>query len=292
MSKPVLAGRVPEELAELLRPYPNFRTKQIYKWICQAAAGFDEMSNLPLSLRKELEEKFTLLSGTPSSELLDTDGTVKLGISYEDGVVIEGVILKDGKERKTACLSTQAGCPLGCVFCKTGKLKFARNLTAAEICGQFLHLKKREQDISHIVIMGMGEPLLNLEELRKAIVFFTDTNGLNISKRRITVSTSGIEKGILELANNGPDLRLALSLTSAREKLREALMPVTRENPLPCIKNALLHYQEKRKRRITLEMVLLGGINTGAQDVIAAADFAKGLDLVVNLIPWNPVDDI
>ena len=172
MNKPVLAGLIPEELVEVLKSYPNFRSKQIYKWICKAAAGFDEMNDLPISLRKELADKFTLVSGTVSSELHDTDGTVKLGISYEDGVGIEGVILKDGKNRKTACLSTQAGCPLGCVFCKTGKLKFARNLTALEISGQFLHLKKREQEISHIVIMGMGEPLLNLEELRKAVVFF------------------------------------------------------------------------------------------------------------------------
>ena len=287
--KPVLAGRLVEELAELLKAYPPFRSRQIHKWICGGAGTFDEMSNLPLPLRKELAEKYSLLSGTVSSELQDTDGTVKLGITLEDGAVIEAVILSDGEGRKTACLSTQAGCAAACVFCKTGTLGFQRNLLAAEIAGQFLHLKRKDAAISHIVIMGMGEPLLNLGELRKALSFFMESGGLAISKRRITLSTCGIKKGILDFAERGPDIRLALSLTTARQELRERLMPISRENPLPQIKEALLKYQEKRERRITLELVLLGGINTGISDAQAAANFGAGLDAVINLIPWNPV---
>ena len=294
-NKPVLAGLQLGELAELLNAYPPFRSRQIYKWICSGALGFDEMSNLPVSLRKELAEKFSFFSGTVSSELCDPDGTVKLGIRLEDGAVIEAVILSDGEGRKTACLSTQAGCPAGCVFCKTGMIGFKRNLSAVEIAGQFLLLKKREPAISHIVIMGMGEPLFNLGELRKALDFIMDPGGINISKRRITLSTCGIEKGILDLAGGGPDIRLALSLTTAREELRQRLMPITRENPLPRIRDALFEYQKKMKRRITLEMVLLGGINTDTSDVEAAADFVQpgsrtGLDVVINLIPWNPVE--
>ena len=288
--KPALGGLPPEELTKLLGSYPGFRSRQIYNWICSGAGTFDEMSNLPVSLRNELAEKYTLYSGAVTSELSDPDGTVKLGITLEDGSIIEGVILRDAEDRKTACLSTQAGCPLGCVFCKTGALGFRRNLAAREIAGQFLHLRRRERHISHIVVMGMGEPLLNLEELRKALDFIMDPGGINISKRRITISSSGIEKGILELAGQGPDVRLALSLTTARQELRERLMPVTRANPLPLVKGALLQYQKKRKRRITLEMVVLGGINTGLPDAKAAADFARGLDTVINLIPWNPVE--
>ena len=288
-NKPVLAGLLPEELAELLSSYPSYRSAQVYKWISGGAGSFDEMSNLPVSLRKALAENFTLLSGAVTSELSGDDGTVKLGITLEDGAIIEAVILSDGEGRKTACLSTQAGCASGCVFCKTGAIGFRRNLSAAEIAAQFLHLRRKAPGISHIVVMGMGEPFLNFDELKKALRFFMDRPGLNISKRRITISTCGIEKGILDLADNGPDIRLALSLTTARQELREKLMPVSRENPLALVREALHRYQKKTGRRITLEMVLLGGINTGIADADAAAEFAKGLDTVVNLIPWNPV---
>jgi 23S rRNA (adenine2503-C2)-methyltransferase len=289
MRKPVLAGIPLGELKELLSPLPYFRSVQIYKWICSGAGSFDEMSNLPVSLRKELREKYTLISGGVVSETADTDGMVKLGIRLEDSAVIEGVILSDGKGRRTACLSTQAGCPANCVFCKTGSLGFRRNLSGPEIAGQFLRLRKKEAGISHVVIMGMGEPLLNLEELRKALAFVTDKDGLNLSKKRITLSTCGIVEGIRELTEEGPDIRLALSLTSAREELREKLIPLSRNNSLPRLKEALLQYQRKRKRRVTLEMVLLGGVNTGIPDAETALDFARGLDAVFNVIPWNPV---
>jgi 23S rRNA (adenine2503-C2)-methyltransferase len=138
--------------------------------------------------------------------------------------------------------------------------------------------------------MGMGEPLLNLDELRKALDFFSDPGGLNISKRRMTLSTNGIEKGVVDLTEHGPDIRLAFSLTTAREELRKRLMPGS--GPLPGLRKALLDYQKKRRRRITLEMVLLGGINTGLPDAKACADFAAALDVVVNLIPWNPVENV
>jgi len=289
-NKPVLAGLLLGELRELLGFYPRFRSGQIYNWICSSVESFDEMTNLPAALRKELTEKYTLCSGTVSSELHDDDGTVKLGITLNDGTIIESVILSDTENRKTACLSTQAGCPLGCVFCKTGKLGFSRNLSASEITGQFLQLRKIESTISHIVVMGMGEPLLNLGELRKSLDFIMEKEGINISKRRITISTSGIENGIMDLAEKGPDVRLALSLTTARGELRERLMPAARENPLPRIKEALLRYQEKRERRITLEMVILGGINSTRLDAESAAEFARGLNVVINLIPWNSIN--
>jgi 23S rRNA (adenine2503-C2)-methyltransferase len=290
--KPVLIGLLPGELKKLLPSYPPFRSAQICKWICSGAASFDEMSNLPLSLRRELSENYSLVSCTRASELRGPDGTVKLGIALEDGTVIEAVILSDGAGRKTACLSTQAGCQAGCVFCKTGKLGFRRNLSAAEIAGQFLYLRKKDPALSHIVLMGMGEPLLNMEELFKAVAFLTDKDGLNISKRRITVSTCGVVEGIRDLAEKGPDIRFALSPNTARQELRDRLMPLSRENPLPLLKDALRHYQKTRRRRITLEMVLLGGVNTGTVDAEAAADFIEDLDAVFNIIPWNPVEGL
>ncbi|MDR1862800.1 MAG: 23S rRNA (adenine(2503)-C(2))-methyltransferase RlmN [Treponema sp.] len=298
-TKKSLAGYLPGELGELLNaeiarflkpPLPAFRIKQIFKWICSGVSSFAEMTDLPLALRKFLEENFTPLSGSPGEEFADSDGTVKLRIALEDGANIEAVILGDSEGRKTACLSTQAGCSMGCVFCKTGKLGFKRNLESAEISSQFLRLYKKDPAISHIVIMGMGEPLLNLEALRKSLDFITFKEGLNISRRRITLSTCGIIPGILDLAERGPDIRLALSLTSARQGLRERLMPAAKTYPLPALKESLRHYQKKMKRRITLEAVLLRGVNTGREDAEAAADFAEGLETVVNLIPWNAVE--
>jgi len=287
--KPALAGLKIEELKVLLSNYPALRSRQIHEWICRGAKTFGEMTNLSLSLREELSENFSLFSGKICSELKSRDGTVKLGIELEDGAVIEAVILSDGKDRKTACLSSQAGCPAACVFCKTGLLGFKRNLTAQEITSQFLLLKNRESEISHIVIMGMGEPFFNMDELRKALFFIMDPSGLNISKRRITLSTSGITKGIYGLINEGPELRLAFSLITARQELRDRLMPISRENPLPRIKEALLKYQEKNERRLTLEMVLFAGLNTCQTEAKAASEFAGSLNVVFNLIPWNEV---
>jgi 23S rRNA (adenine2503-C2)-methyltransferase len=177
---------------------------------------------------------------------------------------------------------------VGCVFCKTGSLGFMRDLDAGEIVEQFLHLKETAQgELSHIVVMGMGEPLLNLGELRRALGILMDSQGLGISKRRITVSTSGVAQGIRDLADMGPSL--ALSLTSAREELRNELIPLGKTNPLAQVKEALQYYQGETGRRITLEAVLLKGINTGAEEAQAFCRFAQGLEVVVNLIPWNPV---
>jgi 23S rRNA (adenine2503-C2)-methyltransferase len=262
------------------------------------------MTDLSRTLREELDSRFTLYSSLIASRLEDPDGTVKFRIDLQDGAKIEGVLLVDGKGRHTACLSTQAGCPMACVFCKTGTLGFLRNLNAGEIVEQFLHIRSagtgsgecqtpsEGQEIANIVIMGMGEPLLNLGELRRALGILTDPQGLGLSKRRITVSTSGIIPGILDLADRGPEVRLAVSLTTADEELRKRLMPVTMTNPLPRLKEALSYYQEKTRRRITLELVLLRGINTRQRDMDALVDFTAGLDAAVNLIPWNPVEGV
>ena len=290
--KTVLAGLSLQEIKTLLKPHPAYRASQIFDGIFQGCLSFEEISSLPLDLRKELSEKFILVPGKIISEHRSVEGTRKLGIKLEDNSIIETVLLKDGKDRETVCISTQAGCPIGCIFCKTGSLGFKRNLDFNEIIAQYLFFSGKKIKPSHIVIMGMGEPLLNLAELQKAVEFFTDPGGFNISKRRITISTCGIVEGLKELCENGPDIRLAVSLVSARQELREKLIPISRNNHLEEVKNALLEYQKKRKKRITLEMVLMGGINTGIEDAEAAVKFASGLNVVFNLIPWNTVEGL
>jgi 23S rRNA (adenine2503-C2)-methyltransferase len=279
-----LAGLYCKEIEEILYPLPGYRAKQIYKWIIRGADNFDKMTDLPNSLRLELSQRFSVLSSKIDSVHDDKD-TKKIVIALNDGAKIEAVVLNDGKDRLTACLSTQVGCPAGCVFCKTGTLGFLRNLNASEIVEQYLHIGK----VNNIVIMGMGEPLLNLEQLRKAVCFFTDPKGMNFSRKRITVSTCGIYEGIYNLAQHGPYIRLALSLTTADENLRQKLMPVTKTQPLSKIKEALILFQKNSGNRITLEIPLLGGVNTRKEDVLSIAEFAKGLECVVNIIPWNPV---
>jgi len=300
---PTLSGIPLEELTNFLAPLPHYRAAQIFKWIAAGASSFDGMNNLPLQLRKELAGPYALRPHTVVQQQHSNDGTLKLTIQFADGARIESVLLADdskqptarytGRYRYTACLSTQAGCPAGCVFCKTGAA-FLRNLSSAEMVEQFLLLRDAAQDaIANIVVMGMGEPLLNLTELRRALAVISGKEGLNFSRRRITVSTCGIIEGIRDLADgladNGPAVRLALSLTTADEDLRRRLMPITKSQPLGKVKEALMSFQDQGGGRITLEAVLLGGINTRDEDAAAIAQFARGLDAAVNLIPWNPV---
>jgi len=304
LSEP-LSGLPLEELEKLLKPLPRFRAEQVFKWISCGACNFGEMSNLPQPLRGELAEKFILRPAVTAEKYCGDDGSVKLALQFSDGARAETVMLADASGRRTVCLSTQAGCPAGCVFCKTGT-GFSRDLSSAEIVEQFLLLVKAaaeisDQDsagasntrpVSNIVVMGMGEPLLNLAELRRALAVITCKRGIGFSKRRITVSTCGIAQGIDDLAAKGPAVRLALSLTTADEVLRLKLMPVTASQPLGKVKESLLNFQERGGGRVTLEAVLLGGINTRVEDARSIAGFADGLDAVINLIPWNPVNGL
>jgi len=293
-----LAGLTIPEI-EKQTSLPRFRAGQIYKWIIRGQGDFDKMTDIPGSLREELKSRFIVFSGSVD-QVFDDAGTKKTVITLNDGLKVEAVLLNDGKNRLTACLSTQAGCPAGCVFCRTGSLGFKRDLECAEIVEQFIFLhtlaggesgkeNKEKHIIGNIVVMGMGEPLLNLQRLRKAITVFTDKQGMNLSPRRITVSTCGIVPALFDIAENGPYVRLALSLVTADENLRQRLMPITAANPLQKVKEALTLFQRRGGGRVTLEAPLLGRLNTREEDAEYAADFARGLDTVVNIIPWNPV---
>lgn len=284
-----LAGLTPEEISSSLQLKPAFRAKQVYEWIAKGVESFDQMTNIDKATREKLESSALLRSSSVSQVLRDPDGTIKLQITLNDGRAIETVLLTDKEGRKTACVSCQAGCAMKCAFCQTGQLGLGRNLTAGEIVEEFLFMEKEAGKLDNIVFMGMGEPFQNLDAIRKAVAVLTDPKGRALSSRRITLSTCGLIKGIYDLANFGPKMRLAISLTTADEDLRNQLMPVTKGNPLPELKKAISYFIEKTGKRVTLEAALLSGKNTGKESAERLIDFARGLDVYINLIPWNPV---
>lgn len=290
-SRIVLTGLLPDEICTELHIEQKFRGKQIFKWIAQGVTDFSQMTNLSLEQRKQLSESALLRSSEISNVLKDPDGTIKLQIKLNDGNYVETVLLTDKEERKTACVSCQAGCAMKCAFCQTGTLGLARNLQAAEIVEQFLYLESIAGALDNIVFMGMGEPMQNLSAIRKAIQILCHKDGRALSSKRITLSTCGIVKGIYDLADNGPNIRLAVSLTTANEDLRKELMPVSRaeENSLEKLREAINYYAEKTGKRVTLEAALMHNKNTDELSAENMIKFAKNENVNVNLIPWNPV---
>ena len=289
MDKIVLSGLLSEEITQKLELSQGFRGKQIFKWIGNGVKSFDDMTNLSLDLRNTLKEKALLRSSTVSNVLKDPDGTIKLQITLFDNNAVETVLLTDKEGRKTACVSCQAGCAMKCAFCMTGTLGLSRNLEAGEIVEQFLYLEEIAGKLDNIVFMGMGEPMQNLEGIRKAIQILCHKDGRALSSKRITLSTCGIIKGIYDLADNGPHIRLAVSLTTANEDLRKEIMPVTAGNSLADLRKAIDYYAEKSGKRVTLEAALLHNKNTDKISADNLINFAKGIDVNINLIPWNPV---
>jgi len=287
-----VAGLLPDELVKELELTPAFRGKQVFKWIGSGAESFDTMTNLSAELRETLGSRVQLRSARVSQVLKDPDGTIKLQITLQDNLAIETVLLTDANGRKTACVSCQAGCAMHCAFCQTGQLGLARSLTPHEIVEEFLFLEKEAGRLDNIVFMGMGEPMQNLPAIRKAVQVLTHKDGRALSSRRITLSTSGIISGIYELADNGPLMRLAVSLTTADPELREQLMPVTKGNPLPELRKAIAYYAEKTGKRVTLEAALMHEVNTGTASADRMIDFASGINVNINLIPWNPVSTL
>ncbi len=294
MNKIILTGLLPSEICEQLNLSQKFRGIQIFKWIGNGITDFNSMTNLSADLRSQLEEKAFLRSSTVSNILKDPDGTIKLQITLHDGNAVETVLLTDREGRKTACVSCQAGCAMKCAFCQTGTLGLARNLEASEIVEEFFYLEKEAGRLDNIVFMGMGEPMQNLNAIRRAIEILCHKDGRALSSKRITLSTCGIVKGIYDLADNGPSIRLAVSLTTANEELRRELMPVARgiENNLQELRKAIAYYAEKSGRRVTLEAALMHGKNTDDLSAQNMINFARGIDVNINLIPWNPVSTL
>ena len=288
-----LSGLSPGEMDEALGYSGGFRASQIYAWITKGTGDFASMTNIPATERERLASIYgSLRSSRVNSELADEDGSLKLQIRLRDGSAVECVLLEDIEGRKTACLSSQVGCPMGCKFCRTGQLGFLRDLGADEILEQYYFLKERRGFVSNVVFMGMGEPLLNLAAIRKAVSLLADSRGIGMSLRKITISTCGIVPGILDLASNGPRVRLAVSLTAADEELRSELMPVNRTWGLATLKDSLLAYQEKTGDRVTLEAVITGNRNGSTEAARSLADWIHPLKAQVNIIPWNAVPDL
>ena len=280
-------------ISSVCRLSPAYRGKQVFAWIhARGARSFDAMTNLPAEMRRQLAAEFTVVSSSVSGVFTDPDGTVKLRIRLSDGGIIETVLLTDENGIRTACLSSQLGCGMGCEFCSTARMGLRRNLADHEIVEQFLHLQDTCGEITHIVFMGMGEPLANYDAVLTAVEIFHDPEGSGIGYRRITLSTCGVADGIVRLAQTGPPVRLAVSLVSADPSKRSRLMPVTARFDLETLRASLTAYLRLTGKRITLEYVLLRGENDGIGDIEALEAFVRDLDVVVNVIPLNPGDGI
>lgn len=288
-----LYGLEPSELADVLGLEKAYQGKQIYSWLVKGALSFDQMTNLPQSLRKDLVKLVpSLMSSMVIDRESDTTGATKLAVRLADRSVIECVLLNDERGRCTACLSSQVGCAMGCAFCRTGNMGFIRNLAFHEIIEQFVHIRNLEPTTSHIVFMGMGEPMVNLVEVLHAIKYLHDPDGFNVSMRRITISTCGMSDGIRQLAEMKIPVRLSVSLVTADNTQRDQLMPVNRKYPLEHLKKALMDYQMVTGKRFTLEYVMIHDLNTTEQAAQKLAAFMKNLHAIVNLIPYNDVAEL
>ncbi len=271
----------------------TFRAKQLYEWIHQKlAGGYDEMTNLPKTLKEKLSEMAELPSLTVVEEKISQiDGTRKYLFGLSDGNVIESVLMKY-KHGNSVCISSQVGCRMGCRFCASTLDGLERNLSPAEMLDQIYRIQKiTGERVSNIVVMGSGEPLDNYENLVQFIRLLTDENGLNISQRNVTVSTCGIVPGILKLAEEKFQITLALSLHAPNDEVRKSLMPVANRYPLSDVLKACHTYFEKTGRRITFEYSLVSGVNDNLKEASALAALLKAQHGHINLIPVNPIKE-
>lgn len=283
-------GQLEDWLAEIGEP--AFRAAQIRKWLFDKRAGeFDQMTDLPGKLRTQLAHDYAIWSGQVVKHDVSPDGTEKLLSRLHDRETIESVLLRDGI-RRTICVSSQVGCAMGCVFCASGLDGVARNLNAGEIVEQMLRLASllpADERLSHIVMMGMGEPLANLENVLTALEFASRKDGLGISPRRITISTVGIPESILKLAERNSRFHLAVSLHAPTDELRDQLVPVNRKIGIRRILDAADRYFQMSGRRLTFEYVLLSGINDQTIHAKQLCGLLKSRQALLNVIPYNPV---
>jgi len=271
-----------------------FRARQVYEWLYKKSCiSFNEMTNLSLDVRKLLDDNFVINSIEAFSEQISADRTIKQVYKLYDGHLIEGVLIPS-QIRMTACISSQAGCALGCKFCATGYMGLKRSLEAAEIYDQVVLLNRMAMEkygypLSNIVLMGMGEPLLNYSNVMQAMEWITSEKGLGISHRRITLSTAGISKMIKRMADDEVHVQLALSLHACDDEKRNSFMPINKTNNLDSLKKSLIYFFKKTGNRITLEYLLLGGFNDSESDAQNLVRFASHFPCKINLIEYNPI---
>jgi len=287
-----------DEIARLCEP--SYRADQILQWIYEKQAdSFDAMSNLPAPLRQKLARQFELNAVRSVRTRSATDTTEKFLFQLHDGALIETVLipatpgLTSSSDRHTVCVSTQVGCAYGCKFCASGLEGVKRNLTAAEIVDQVLHVQKLSGErVSNIVVMGMGEPLANFDNLMRALRIINAPWALGIGDRKITVSTVGLVPRIRQLADDPMQLRLAVSLHGATDEVRERIMPVNKKHPLKELFDACDYYVNTKNRMMTFEYILIDGVNDSLEQAHKLGAIAKRLRAKVNLIPYNPVEGL
>lgn len=273
----------------------SFRAKQIYEWLWKKNAHtFDEMTNLSKELRKELNEVYSIHNIKVDLIQKSDDGTIKNGVVLFDGNMVESVLIPTDS-RTTACVSSQVGCSLNCTFCATAQIKRMRNLTAAEIVDQVALIDQESREyfnrpLSNIVFMGMGEPMMNYNQVVQAIHKISSPEGLGMSPKRITVSTSGISKMIKKLADENLRVKLAVSLHSAREEIRNKIMPFTTKFPLDGLMESMQYWYQQTKSRITFEYLVWKDVNDKQVDIEALVKYCRQVPCKVNIIEYNPID--
>jgi 23S rRNA (adenine2503-C2)-methyltransferase len=274
-----------QQLASTLESEPAYRARQVWEWTARGASGYDEMTNLPAPLRVRLAEEVPFSTLAVEHEAHASDGTLKTLFRTRDGHPVEAVLMRYRDGRRSVCVSSQSGCPLTCTFCATGQMRFGRNLTASEILDQALHFRRLET-LTHVVFMGMGEPMLNLDNVLEAARRLPD---LGVTHRRTTISTVGWLPGLRRFVDEVEEpIRLAFSLHAPNDVLRSELMPVNDRYPLEDVLAECRRYRELRGRKIFVEYVMLGGVNDRVEQ---ATELARVLDpkvFKVNLIPYNP----
>lgn len=288
----ILSGLSLEEINKITDELnaSKFRAKQIHNWIYfKSVSSIDEMTDLSKSFREELKQIAQVTDSKIKVKQVSTDGTLKYLIEYPDGECVETVLMRfDNRANLTACVSSQVGCAVNCSFCATGKRGFIRNLTYKEIVEQVLTIQRDTGlKVTNIVFMGQGEPLLNLDNVLKAIEIFN--NDFQIGARRITLSTSGIVPQINKLAEHELQSTLAISLHAPNHEIRKTIMPIENKYPIADLKKSLLNYVEKTGRRITIEYILIKDFNSDIESAKELAIFLKDLKCNINLIPYNDV---
>lgn len=267
---------------------PAFRAKQVWEWTARGAAGYEEMTNLPADLRTTLAARVPFSCLRLERELHASDGTVKALFSTHDGRAVEAVLMRYKDGRRSLCLSSQSGCPLTCTFCATGTMKFGRNLTASEILDQALHFRRIEE-VDHCVFMGMGEPMMNLDNV---LASCRRLPSIGITHRRTAISTVGWIPGIERLTAQEMPIRLALSLHSPDDALRSQIMPVNDRYRLDDVLRACRDFYEVKRRMVFIEYVMLAGVNDSYSQALQLARTLEPWIFKVNLIPYNPTDSI
>jgi 23S rRNA (adenine2503-C2)-methyltransferase len=266
---------------------PRFRSRQVWEWAARGAGSYEEMTNLPVELRRRLADAVPFSSLRVLRTALARDGTEKALFETADGRPLEAVLMRYQDGRRSLCLSSQSGCPLTCTFCATGSMKFGRNLTTSEILDQALHFRRLEA-VNHAVFMGMGEPLMNLDNVLAACERLPE---IGIAHSNTGISTVGWIPGIERMTTEGPPVRLALSLHAPEEALRSELMPVNDRYPLRAVLDACLRWRERRRREVFVEYLMLDGVNDRYEQAVQLAALLEPRQAFkVNLIPYNPTD--